>query len=114
MIFVFGSNLAGIHGAGAAKYAAQFYGAESYVGKGPTGFCYAIPTKDEKIKTLRLSEIDFYVHEFMKYADKHRDMNFLVTKIGTGLAGYKNEEIAPMFKGVPYNCFMPSEWSGMY
>ncbi len=109
-IFVFGSNLAGRHGAGAALYAADVYGAKSGVGKGRTGDAYAIPTKDREIQTLPLDHIQVYVEEFLEYASLYPEEVFFVTRIGCGLAGYKNEQIAPMFRGAPDNCIFDIKW----
>lgn len=106
-IFVFGSNLAGRHGKGAAATARLLFGAKYGVGIGPTGQCYAIPTKDEKIRTLPLREIKKHVGDFIEYAYSHPNLRFLVTPIGTGLAGYTAEEIAPMFHGSPENVVLP-------
>lgn len=111
-IFVFGSNLAGRHGKGAALYARQNHGAVYGVGVGPTGSAYAIPTKDEHIRTLPLDRIEQYVADFISYAKANLDLTFQVTRIGCGLAGYMDHQIAPMFKGVPKNCRLPDEWSG--
>jgi hypothetical protein len=109
-IFVFGSNLAGRHGKGAALHARTHYGAEYGVGRGKTGCAYAIPTKDAALRVLPLERIESYVHEFILFAEDHPEHRFQVTAIGTGLAGYKHEQIAPMFKGVPSNCIMPTQW----
>jgi hypothetical protein len=111
MIFVFGSNLAGIHGAGAAKTAMKNHGAAYGVGVGPTGNAYAIPTKDGLLRTLRLGTIDRFVSRFVDYARRNPDKQFQVTRIGCGLAGYKDEKIAPLFKDMPIeNCFIDSAW----
>jgi hypothetical protein len=110
-IFVFGSNLAGRHGKGAALHAAQLYGAERGVGEGRTGDAYAIPTKDENLRTRTLTGISHSVVAFLLYAAEHPELTFRVTAIGTGLAGYKHEQIAPMFKGAPPNCKLPAEWA---
>ena len=110
-IFVFGSNEAGIHGAGAAKVARIEYGAVMDVGVGRTGNCYAIPTKDHKIKTISLSEIRRYVNDFLAYATENPHLTFIVTQIGCGLAGYHAREIAPMFRGAPDNCQFDTAWS---
>lgn len=107
LIFVFGSNLAGIHGAGAADYARRNYGAELGVGVGPTGKAYAIPTKDRELNTLSLEVIANYVKDFLCYARIHPDLDFFVTAIGCGLAGYIPEQIAPMFNPAPENCSLP-------
>jgi len=95
--FVYGSNLSGRHGKGAAKTATK-WGAEYGVGRGPSGQTYAIPTKDYAIRTLSLEHINLYVEIFAAWAAGHPNQTFLVTPIGTGLAGYKPEDIAPMFK----------------
>lgn len=109
-IFVFGSNLAGRHGKGAALYARQHHGATNGRGVGPQGHSYAIPTKDRDLRTLPLSEIRGYVDDFLEYARRRREFSFKVTAIGTGLAGYRHEDIAPMFKDAPSNCQLPDEW----
>lgn len=110
MIFVFGSNLAGRHGKGAARYAKEQFGAVYGQGVGRTGNAYAIPTKDANLKTLALSTIQSYILEFLDYARKNPGLSFFVTRVGCGLAGYVDEQIAPMFKGYPENCIMPEEW----
>lgn len=109
-IFVFGSNLAGRHGAGAAREALERYGARPKVGIGLCGWSYAIPTKDRDIITLPLKDIAVYVEKFLVYANARPELQFFVTPIGTGLAGYKHSDIAPLFKGAPKNCEMPREW----
>lgn len=109
-VFVFGSNLSGIHGAGAAKAAEQRYGAKWGVGKGwqPTFRSYAIPTKDKRIESLSLEEIKYYVDEFVRLT-KSVEHIWFVTRIGCGLAGYRDEQIAPMFKEAR-NCSFAEEW----
>ena len=86
MIFVFGSNLAGRHGACAALYARNNHGAVYGQGVGLQGSSYAIPTKDEHIKTLPLDRIEGYVRDFIKFACEHTELTFNVTPIGTGRA----------------------------
>ena len=109
-VFVFGSNLAGRHGKGAALFARQKRGAVYGVGCGPTGNAYAIPTKDQWLRTLPLSEISEFVKMFLRHARSHPEKKFQVTAIGCGLAGYKPAEIAPMFASAPANCLMPAEF----
>lgn len=109
-IFVFGSNLAGRHGKGAALAATQQHGAVYGVGVGRTGNAYAIPTKDEHLRTLPLLRISLYVDDFIAYAIQHKDLRFEVTRIGCGLAGYKDHQIAPMFRDAPDNCDLPEGW----
>ncbi len=109
-IFVFGSNLAGRHGKGAALNARQFHGAIYGQGVGRQGNSYAIPTKDYKIQTLPLSIINSYVLNFIQYAKANPDLYFFVTRIGCGLAGYDDAEISPMFQNAPNNCELPLTW----
>lgn len=86
-VFVFGSNRAGRHGKGAALHAAKLWGAVQGVGEGPTGNAYAIPTKDENLRVLPLTEIVAGFERFLTYAKGRREL-FLLTPIGCGLAGY--------------------------
>ena len=91
-IFVFGSNLAGAHGGGAAWIAYSRFGAILGQGVGLQGQSYAIPTMQGGVETIKP-----YVDEFIKFAKQHPELKFLVTKIGCGIAGFKVEEIAPLF-----------------
>lgn len=109
-VFVFGSNLAGRHGAGAARTALQNHGAKYGQGVGRQGNSYAIPTKDENIQTLPLDRIEIFVDEFLEYARNNPDTQFAVTRIGCGLAGYKDADIAPLFANAPDNCSLPPGW----
>lgn len=108
-VFVFGSNLAGIHGADAAKQALK-YGAKLGHGIGLQGMAYAIPTKDEDLKTLPLATISAYVDRFVKVTQQYPHISFFVTRVGCGLAGYEDKEIAPMFKGCGDNCNFADQW----
>lgn len=107
-IFCFGSNLAGRHGAGAARMALQ-YGAVYGNGVGIQGNTYAIPTKDKSLKVLPIAIIQAYVRAFIAYTKKHDD-KFFITRIGCGLAGYSDSDIAPLFKGIGDNCSVSSNW----
>lgn len=110
-IFVFGSNLAGIHGAGAAKAAHLYKDADYGVGIGFTGKAYAIPTKDYDIETLPMTAIQFFVKQFAHVSHHLRQTEFFVTRVGCGLAGYTDAQIAPLFKYCnPQNCSMPENW----
>jgi hypothetical protein len=113
-IFVFGSNLAGRHGKGAALAAKQQWGAKTGVGEGRTGDAYAIPTKDERLRPRSLAAIKQSVDTFLEYARAYQDLYphtvFQVTAIGTGLAGYRDEDIAPMFADAPDNCRLPVQF----
>lgn len=92
-IFVFGSNLAGMHGGGAARIAHRRFGAEWGVGVGLTGQTYAIPTMQGGVETIAP-----YVDEFIEYAHNHRELKFYVTRIGCGIAGFRDKDIAPLFR----------------
>lgn len=109
-IFVFGSNLAGRHGAGAALYARKHHGAIYGEGVGLQGDSYAIPTKDARLGVLPLSAIRQYVDAFKVYAASRPDWTFQVTAIGCGLACYLPEQIAPMFSDAPSNCELPDRF----
>lgn len=112
-IFVFGSNLAGRHGKGAAYIARINHGAIYGQGEGLQGRSYAIPTKDAKMRVLPLTAIRTAVEAFVKFAIKHPNTTFKVTAIGTGLAGYNHDDIAPMFYHAPYNCILPVAWKNI-
>lgn len=91
-VFVFGSNLAGMHGGGAARMAHLYFGAVMGNGDGIQGQSYAIPTMQGGVDTIRP-----YVDKFIAYARQHPDRQFLVTRIGCGIAGFSPDEIAPLF-----------------
>lgn len=91
-VFVFGSNLGGFHGGGAARTAYNKFGAIWGQGVGMQGQSYAIPTMQGGVETIAP-----YVDEFIEYARNHPDKRFLVTEIGCGIAGFAPEEIAPLF-----------------
>jgi hypothetical protein len=110
LVIVFGSNLAGRHGAGAALYARKHHGAIYGQGEGLQGDSYAIPTKDQRLATLPLSEIAKSVRRFLAFAVEHPELQFQVTRIGCGLAGYTDEQMAPMFRGHPANCNLDPAW----
>jgi len=108
--FVFGSNEAGIHGAGAAAHAVRHLGAVWGQGVGLQGRTYAIPTKDRRLDTLPLKTIQDYVDEFLTVACKMPEIHFQVTQLGCGLAGHKPADIAPMFERAPPNCSFDLAW----
>ena len=90
-IFVFGSNLAGAHGGGAAWLAYRRFGAVWGEGVGLHGRTYAIPTMQGGVDTVKP-----YVDDFILFSKEHKELTFLVTRIGCGIAGFRNEEIAPL------------------
>lgn len=111
-VFVFGSNEAGRHGAGAARAALLLFGAVYGVGVGMQGQSYAIPTKDMNIQPLPLASIEKYIGDFLHFARHVPELDFLLTKIGCGLAGFTVEEIAGLFKGkfIPNNVIVPKDF----
>jgi O-acetyl-ADP-ribose deacetylase (regulator of RNase III) len=92
-IFVFGSNLQGMHGGGAARIAYEEFGAIWGQGVGLQGQSYGIPTMHGGVDVIKP-----YVDEFVNFAKSHPELKFLVTRIGCGIAGFTDEEIAPLFK----------------
>lgn len=92
-VFVFGSNLAGAHGGGAAHLAYKRFGAVWGQGVGLQGQSYAIPTMQGGVETIKP-----YVDEFVAFASAHPELFFYVTRIGCGIAGFRDKEIAPLFK----------------
>lgn len=109
-VFVFGSNLAGHHGKGAALHAKNYYGAQERVCEGRTGDAYALPTKDALLGGLRLDQIRGHVRLFLQEAQSTPHVEYLVTRIGCGLAGYQDSDIGPMFAFAPRNCILPVQW----
>ena len=106
-VFVFGSNLRGMHGGGAARLAYQRFGAKMGQGVGLQGQSYGIPTMQGGVETIRP-----YVDEFVAFAKEHPELTFLVTRIGCGIAGFRDSEIAPLFQqahGVA-NIVLPEGW----
>ena len=92
-IFVFGSNLQGMHGGGAARVAHEKFGAIWGEGIGLQGQSYAIPTMHGDVDAIAP-----YVNDFIAFAKEHPELKFLVTEIGCGIAGFRISEMAPLFK----------------
>lgn len=106
-VFVFGSNLAGMHGGGAARVARKLFGAVMGQGVGLQGQSYAIPTMQGGVETIKP-----YVDEFIAFAESHPELKFYVTRIGCGIAGFTDAEIAPLFKNAPgkLNIVLPRDF----
>ena len=106
-IFVFGSNLKGMHGGGAAYIAYRKFGAIMGQGVGLQGQSYAIPTMQGGVETIRP-----YVDEFIAFAKEHPDLTFLVTRIGCGIAGFTDDDISPLFEKAHdvENIVLPEGW----
>lgn len=112
MLFCFGSNESGHHGAGAARTAYRDHGALMGKSYGHYGNSFAIPTKNRKItRSLSLVQIQMYVTGFLAYATGHPELQFQVTRIGCGLAGLLDADIAPMFLDAPSNCLFDTAWA---
>jgi hypothetical protein len=109
-IFVFGSNLAGRHGKGAALHAKKHFGAVYGQAEGLQGNSYAIPTKDERLRSLPLENVRRHAAIFLAFAHQNPSMVFRMTAIGCGLAGYKPEQIAPFFDEASANVILPAEF----
>ncbi len=111
-IFVFGSNLAGRHGKGAALEAKQKWGAIYGQGIGLQGQSYGIPTKGKQLQVLSLTEIEGYIKDFLNFVEGNPQLTFYLTPIGTGLAGYTKEEIRNILKKYPKpkNIVMSDSW----
>lgn len=106
-IFVFGSNLGGMHAGGAARIAYNNFGAIWGQGVGLQGQSYGIPTMQGGVETVRP-----YVNEFIQFAKDHPELTFLVTRIGCGIAGFTDAEMAPLFEKARSmeNVILPEGW----
>lgn len=122
-IFVFGSNRNGNHWGGAAKLAYEKFGAEWGIGEGHTGHCYALPTLDENMNRVTEEDLKNSFAKLIIYADNNRQLTFLVTKVGCGIAGWDIETVkrcfwkgvyevspAPHWHGIPTNIIIPKEF----
>ncbi len=106
-IFVFGSNLQGMHGGGAALVAYRKFGAILGQGVGLQGQSYGIPTMQGGVETIRP-----YVDDFIRFAKEHPELTFLVTRIGCGIAGFRDSDISPLFAAAHTvdNIILPPGW----
>ncbi len=106
-IFVFGSNLEGMHAGGAARIAHQKFGAVWGEGVGLHGQTYAIPTMHGGVEAIQP-----YVEEFIQFAKANPRLKFLVTRVGCGIAGFTDKEMAPLFEAAKQleNVYLPEKW----
>lgn len=109
-IFVFGSNTAGMHGAGAARQAHEQFGAKYGVGEGRTGQCYAFPTLNGRLRKREDYALVVSAMKFKMYAETYPDLEFLLTKVGCGLGGYEEWEMKWLFRNMPPNVVRPQGW----
>lgn len=112
-VFVFGSNLRGLHAGGAAAFARKHYGAEDGASLGYTGECFAIPTMDRNFTPLPLEVIRGHVRTFLCEAAGNPSSVFYLTPIACGIAGYRPDEIAPLFANTPANVILPAEFTAI-
>jgi hypothetical protein len=114
MIFVFGSNEKGIHGKGSARTARMEHGAIPGQGFGPQGSSFAIPTCAKPTESpdhkIGFDKLEFYVRAFLLYTYMHPELDFQVTQIGCGLAGWTPEQVAPLFRQAEGNCWFDTAW----
>lgn len=117
-IFVFGSNLAGRHGAGAARQAFEQFGAQMGVGEGLTGQCYAFPSLGKRLEKLTIFDLTRSRAKLFDVCMANPDKRFLLTKVGCGLAGYDEADMRALFRAVgmqtpfvrPENLILPEDW----
>lgn len=109
-IFVFGSNLMGQHIGGAAATAHEKFGAAMGIGEGITGNCYALPTIGAGWERCTIEQIRASVQGLFRQAINWPDKKFIITPIGCGIAGFRADEIAPLFRNAPINCILPPEF----
>lgn len=109
-VFVFGTDLAGRHTSGDALVALREHGAQYGRAVGLQGRSYAIPVRTEEGMLLPLPVIGRYVEAFLRFATIYRQTTFLVTRVGCGKGGYRDEDIAPLFANAPANCRLPRSW----
>lgn len=109
-VFVFGSNLAGRHGAGAARQAHMQFGAKLGCGEGMTGQSYAFPTLNQALGKLPHSRLEEARDNLYWTCRQHADKRFLLTKVGCGLAGYNEDYMRLLFQNPPENLILPTDW----
>jgi hypothetical protein len=118
MIFVLGSNEGGLHGTGAATFAVKKHGAKAGQAFGLQGTAFGIPTQEVKMRngrrvvgdSLLLQQIRTYVNQCIDFAKERPEMEFEVTQIGGGLAGFRPKQVAPWFENAADNCLFDEAW----
>ncbi|MEQ1884685.1 MAG: hypothetical protein ABL967_06460 [Bryobacteraceae bacterium] len=110
-VFVFGSNLGGRHAGGAAYLAAERFGAQEGVGEGLTGQSYAFPTLTASFEMVTMEALETSRDRLFATAQAHPEKTFLLTKVGCGIAGFREEQIRPLFRNPPENVVLPEDWS---
>lgn len=110
-VFVFGSNYAGNHAGGAARQAHDDFGAEMGIGEGLTGACYAFPTLESDMNRRGRRGLEMSRNRLYSTARALPDMQFLLTKVGCGIAGYPEDEMKSLFADAPENVILPEDWA---
>jgi hypothetical protein len=110
MIFVFGSSLDGNHAGGAARFAYLHHGAVMGIGEGLTGNSYALPTVGIKFAPMTFGLVFEHIRTFINFTRQHPDLKFQVTRIGCGIAGFKDSDIAAVFADASANCLFDEAW----
>jgi len=111
-IFVFGSNTAGNHAGGAARQAAADFGAEDGVGEGLIGRSYAFPTLNGDLSKRSDQELTHSVELLYAACEEFPELEFLLTKVGCGIAGFTEEHMRSFFQNPPDNLILPEDWNG--
>lgn len=109
-VFVFGSNAAGHHAGGAALQAYEQFGAEWGVGEGLTGQSYAFPTLRADMTQVSNTELKAARLKFYQECEAHPELIFLLTKVGTGIAGFPESKMRALFRNAPANVVKPTDW----
>jgi hypothetical protein len=109
-IFVFGANTRGAHGAGAAKQAAKEFGAQYGVREGFTGRCWAFPTLDDNLQKRSRAELERSRDLLYSACEENPELEFLLTKVGCGLAGFSEDFMRGLFTNPPANLVLPEDW----
>lgn len=110
-LFVFGSNIAGMHAGGAARQAKEMFGAEEGIGEGMTGSCYAFPTLGRELSRRSHADLELSVAKLYLCCLDNPDKEFLLTRVGCGIAGYGESYMMGMFGDPPENLILPSGWN---
>lgn len=110
-VYVYGANLAGQHTRGTARDAVRWLSAQPDAMSGITGECYALPVKDRQLRNLPLVAIAESAAQLVELATARPKLRFQLTRIGCGMSGYKDDEIAPLFHGYPPNLILPGAWN---
>ena len=110
IIWVFGSNMKGYHGAGAALIAKQKFGAPDGLFMGQCSRSYAIATEDSNLKPLQMKAIVPQIEKFVEHTINNPGFNFFVTRVGCGYAGYTDDQIGPLFAKCGGNCSLAEQW----